>query len=139
MTVEGPYGCFTFDDECPVQIWIGGGIGITPFIGAMQARARQGGTADKAIHLFHTTAEVDETALARIRADAEAAGVRLHLMIDARDGRLTGDRIRAAVPDWRAASIWFCGPEGFGQAIRKDMEAHGVPVTRFHQELFQMR
>ncbi|MCL7466815.1 ferric reductase-like transmembrane domain-containing protein [Phaeovulum sp. NW3] len=139
VTVEGPYGCFTFADDCPVQIWIGGGIGITPFLGAMQARARQGGVADKAIHLFHTTAEVDETALARIRADAQAADVHLHLMIDARDGRLTGDRIRAAVPDWRTASLWFCGPEGFGHAIRKDMAAHGMPVTRFHQELFQMR
>lgn len=140
VTVEGPYGCFTFDDDCPVQIWIGGGIGITPFIGAMKALARQGGATDKIIHLFHTTAEVDQVALARIRTDAEAAGVTLHLMIDARDGWLTGDRIRAAVPDWRAASIWFCGPEGFGAAIRKDMAAHGMPVARrFHQELFQMR
>ena len=139
VTVEGPYGCFTFDDDCPAQIWIGGGIGITPFIGAMQERVRQGGRTDKVIHLFHTTAEVDEAALERLRADAKAAGVTFHLLIDARDGLLTGERIRAAVPDWRAASIWFCGPEGFGHAIRKDMTAHGVPVTRFHQELFQMR
>jgi predicted ferric reductase len=140
VTVEGPYGRFTFDDDCPVQIWIGGGIGITPFIGAMEAFARSRGAKTKSIHLFHTTAEVDELALTRIRADAEAAGVILHLMIDAQDGQLTGDRIRAAVPDWREASIWFCGPEGFGAAIRADMAAHGVPVVqRFHQELFQMR
>ena len=32
VTVEGPYGCFTFDDTPPRQIWVGGGIGITPFI-----------------------------------------------------------------------------------------------------------
>ncbi|WP_101339529.1 ferric reductase-like transmembrane domain-containing protein [Cereibacter azotoformans] len=139
VTVEGPYGCFTFQDDCPVQIWIGGGIGITPFIGAMQARAQQGWGRDKVIHLFHTTAEVDENALSRIRDDAAAAGVTLHLMIDSRDGRLTGDRIRAAVPDWREASLWFCGPEAFGQAIRKDMLAHGLRAKRFHQELFRMR
>jgi predicted ferric reductase len=139
VTVEGPYGCFTFDDDRPVQIWIGGGIGITPFIGAMQARARQGWGGDKRIHLFHSTAEIDENAFSRLRADAAAAGVTLHLMIDARDGRLTGDRIRAAVPEWREASIWFCGPEGFGHALRKDMAAHGLPVARFHQELFRMR
>jgi len=140
VTVEGPYGRFTFDDDCPVQIWIGGGIGITPFIGAMKARAAAGGTGDKTIHLFHTTAEVDDEALARVRADADAAGVTLHLLIDARDGLLTSARIREAVPDWRQASIWFCGPEGFGAALRKDMAAHGLPVARrFHQELFQMR
>lgn len=140
VTVEGPYGCFTFYDDCPVQIWIGGGIGITPFIGAMEALALQGGATTKSIHFFHTTAEVDEMALARLRADADAAGIILHLMIDADDGQLTGDRIRAAVQDWHKASIWFCGPEAFGAAIRTDMAAHGVPVgQRFHQELFQMR
>lgn len=30
VKIEGPYGCFTFDDHYPEQIWIGGGIGITP-------------------------------------------------------------------------------------------------------------
>ena len=139
VVVEGPYGCFTFKDDCPVQIWIGGGIGITPFIGAMEARARQGWGADKQVHLFHATAEIDDIALDKIRAAAAEAGVTLHLAISPRDGLLTGDQIRTAVPDWRKASIWFCGPEGFGQAIRQDMVAQGWPAARFHQELFQMR
>ncbi len=139
VTVEGPYGCFTFEDDRPVQIWIGGGIGITPFIGAMQARAEQGRDADKVIHLFHSTTEVDENALDRIRADAAAAGVTLHLVIASRDGHLTGEKIRATVPDWREASIWFCGPEEFGHAVRKDLVTHGIPPTRLYQELCQMR
>ncbi len=139
VVVEGPYGCFTFEDDCPVHIWIGGGIGITPFIGAMEARARQGWGGGKQVHLFHTTTEIDESALNKIRAAASEAGVTLHLAISPRDGRLTCDQIRAAVPAWRDASIWFCGPEGFGKAIRQDMVAQGLPAARFHQELFQMR
>lgn len=92
------------------------------------------------IDLFHSTADYDETALEKLRADAEAAGVRLHVLVDARDGRLSADRIRAAVPDWREAGIWFCGPTGFGAALRKDFAAAGLPVAeRFHQELFAMR
>jgi predicted ferric reductase len=54
----------------------------------------------------------------------------LHVLVDARDGRLNGDRIRAAVPDWASASLWFCSPPAFGRALRAD---------RFHQELFEMR
>ncbi|MCW0203854.1 MAG: hypothetical protein OJI74_18470 [Rhodanobacter thiooxydans] len=34
VRVEGPYGCFTFDDGRVHQIWIGGGIGVTPSSGA---------------------------------------------------------------------------------------------------------
>jgi predicted ferric reductase len=144
VTLEGPYGCFTFDDDCAHQIWIGGGIGITPFIGRMQylaaRRAGGEGASVQSIDLFHTTAEVDEEALRKITADAQLAGVQLHVLIDSRDGRLTGERIRAQVSHWREASIWFCGPAGFGQALRRDFAAQGLAVERrFHQELFAMR
>lgn len=42
VTVKGPYGCFTFTDEQPVQNWIGAGGGITPFIARMQQLAQGG-------------------------------------------------------------------------------------------------
>lgn len=144
VRVEGPYGCFTFDDDCRSQIWIGGGIGITPFIARMKHMALRGEAPDwpqgQVADLFHTTSDVDEVALAKLAEDARAAQVQLHLLIDARDGRLTGARIREAVPDWREASIWFCGPAGFGAALRADFATEGFPVDkRFHQELFDMR
>lgn len=145
VTVEGPYGCFTFEDDRPRQIWIGGGIGVTPFIARMKqlANDRQfysGRPHSQAIDLFHTTAEWSDEAIAKLTADAEAAGVRLHVLHDSRDGLLTGERIRAAVPDWEQASIWFCGPTGFGVALRNDFVGHGLPSAKhFHQELFAMR
>lgn len=137
VTVEGPYGCFDFEDAQPRQIWVGAGIGITPFIARLKQRAV---TSDaRTIDLFHPTGEFDQEAIDRLTADAEAAGVRLHLLVGRKDGRLNGERIRAAVPEWRSASIWFCGPPGFGQSLRDDFLAHGLPPERFHQELFQMR
>jgi len=149
VTVEGPYGCFTFDDDRSRQIWVGGGIGITPFVARMKHLAQARATAQAAgpgagprqeVDLFHTTAEYDAQAIGKLTADAEAAGIRLHLLLDARDGRLTGDRIRELVPGWRDASLWFCGPGGFGAALRQDFAAEGFPVeARFHQEMFAMR
>lgn len=144
VRVEGPYGCFTFDDDRPRQIWIGGGIGITPFVARMKHMVLKGDAPDwpegQLIDLFHATSDVDETALAKLAADAEAAKVRLDVLVSPRDGFLTGEKIREAVPDWREASIWFCGPAGFGAALRKDFAAHGFPVEEhFHQELFDMR
>ncbi len=137
VTVEGPYGHFDFDDAQPTQIWIGAGIGITPFI----ARLKQLAAAPEArsIHLFHPTAAIEQEAADRLVASAKAAGARLHLLVGDKDGRLDGERIRAAVPEWRSASIWFCGPPAFGQSLREDFVAHGVSPKHFHQELFQMR
>lgn len=137
VMVEGPYGCFDFDDEQPRQIWIGAGIGITPFIARLKQRAVK---ADgKAIDLFHPTAEFEQAAIDRLTADAAAAGVRLHVLVSPRDGVFDGERIRALVPEWRSASLWFCGPPKYGQALRKDFLGQGLASRHFHQELFQMR
>ncbi|MEP1906299.1 MAG: ferric reductase, partial [Nitratireductor sp.] len=65
--------------------------------------------------------------------------VRLHLLVDGKDGRLSAERIKQAVPEWEEAGIWFCGPAGFGLALRKDLLASGLSPDAFHQELFQLR
>ena len=141
VTIEGPYGCFTFEDNRPRQIWIGGGIGITPFIARLQHLvAHKHHAQGQKVHLFHATTEIDQQALDSLSADAREAGVELHLSIDAHHGRLTPERLRASVPDWREASFWFCGPAGLGEALKRDLAALGFPVNeRFHQELFSMR
>lgn len=145
LRVEGPYGCFTFDDGCARQIWVGAGIGITPFISRLDYMRQQAASGQpiwprgQDINLFHSTADIDQDALARLVEDARAADVRLQI-IDGKQGRLTGQRIRDEVPGWREASIWFCGPVGFADALRRDFAAQGFPVEqRFHHELFQMR
>ncbi len=137
VKIEGPYGRFNFQGEQPRQIWVGGGIGITPFIARLKALAQ---TPDgKAIDLFHSTAVYDAEAIGLLERDAQAANVPLHVLWDERDGRLNAERICQTVPDWRDADVWFCGPAGFGQALKRDLMAMGLPEARFHQELFALR
>jgi len=97
VVVEGPYGCFTFNDQQPRQIWIGAGIGITPFIARMKQLVRS--PSSQEIVLFHPTTEFEQVAIDKLTADAKAASVRLHVLVDAKDGLLDADRIRAAVPE----------------------------------------
>ena len=135
--LEGPHGRFAFDDEKPHQIWIGAGICITPFVAKMHERAM---TAEKTVvDLFHTTADVSEAALAKMRQDAAQADVRLHVTVSSKDRKLDGEKIRALTPDWKDASVWFCGPAGFGGSLRRDFTAAGLHPGDFHQELFHMR
>ncbi len=135
--IEGPYGQFTFQGTKRRQIWVGAGIGITPFVARMKtlATAPDG----KQIDLFHTTAVLDPRAMAKMQVDAAAAGVRLHVLHDPRDGRLDAARVCAAVPQWRDADVWFCGPPAFGQSLKAALVAQGLPTADFHQELFEMR
>jgi predicted ferric reductase len=137
VKVEGPYGRFAFGGSQPRQIWVAGGIGITPFIARLQALAS---TPDgKSIDLFYSTSAPDEGFISRLTLRAEQAHVRLHVIVASRDGRLTAERICRQVPDWQSASLWFCGPAGFGQSLRQDFVARGLSPDEFHQELFDMR
>ena len=137
VVIEGPYGCFTFDNPQPHQIWVGAGIGITPFIARMKELAHIPG--QKNIDLFHSTTEVESAVIDKLKADAHAAGVRLHVLVDKIDGLLDGVRIRRVATNWEASSVWFCGPPGFGRSLRRDFVKTGLSPDNFHQELFEMR
>lgn len=137
ITLEGPYGGFDFKDKQQRQIWIGAGIGITPFIAQMKQLAKS--PDGKTIDLFHPTREINQAVKDKLITDTHASKVKLYLMIDNEYGRLTAERIQASVPDWRIASIWFCGPAEFGKSLRKDFIKQGFSADQFHQELFELR
>jgi predicted ferric reductase len=144
VIVEGPYGRFNFECEQARQIWVGAGIGITPFLARLEALAEERGTAateeDKtSVDLFHPVSECSPEMEQKLERAAEAAGVRLHLVRSPRDGILTGERIRSLVSDWKNASLWFCGPAAFGKSLRADFAKEGASMRNFHQELFAMR
>ena len=137
VTIEGPYGQFTFAGRRQRQIWISAGIGISPFLSRMQQLVAW--PDDKKVDLFHATAVRDDQPIAQLRELASAANVRLHVWISAEEGRLTAAQIRNDRPDWHDADIWFCGPVEFGRDLRKDLVAHGLDPQDFHQELFHLR
>jgi predicted ferric reductase len=145
VKVEGPYGCFDFAASQPRQVWVAGGIGIAPFIARMEAlagpaqEAVAGAVADRPVDLFYSTRMPDQNFLALLRQLAQRAGVKLHVLVDPRDGVLSAERLFAGVPDWRSASVWFCGPVAFGTSLRKALAAGGGAADDFHQELFDLR
>lgn len=137
VIVEGPYGRFNFKGSKPRQIWIAGGIGITPFIARMLALVEH--LEAKPVDLFYSTSSPDEGFIVSVRKLSESANVRLHVVVPARDGRLNAERIRNLIPEWKSAAFWFCGPAGFGRSLQHDLKSEGLTPNDFHQELFDMR
>jgi predicted ferric reductase len=136
-TVEGPYGCFDFISDKPRQIWVAGGIGITPFIARLEALQNRKDHAP--VDLFFSTNAPDESFIASLQHLAEHARVRLHTLVTRRDGFLDAEQVCRAVPEWKDADVWFCGPAAFGQGLRRALVARGLCNDDFHQELFSMR
>jgi len=137
VKIEGPYGRFEFEPHDAEQIWIAGGVGLTPFLARLQAMAEapQANTTHFYLCVRHAETEVVQT----IRQLCAKAGVKLSTIVSGKDKPLTGEQVRQDNPDWQNSHVWFCGPGGLGQAVRDDLVGHGLSAARFHQELFNMR
>lgn len=134
VRVEGAYGAFTFQDNAP-QIWVAGGVGITPFMARLQTLAKQGG-AKQETHLFYSFRQADDVFLNELTNLANQAKVALHLMPSVQ-GRLDGAKVAQTVAQ-KQASIWFCGGNAFAKTLKADLRKQGF-LGHWHQELFEMR
>lgn len=134
LSLEGPYGQFNFSGQGRQQIWISGGIGITPFIARMQALASQ--TDGCKVDLFHCTNQMTPEILRRLESDASHAGVNLHVF---KGRRFEVADLLSRVREWKRADVWFCGPAKFGDSFHDSLTRLGMPAKQFHRELFEMR
>lgn len=133
--IEGAYGCLDFADENP-QIWVAGGIGITPFLARMDALIKQGGRKEN-IYFFCSFKFYQDLYPLDLKQRCVEAGVVLHLAFSHEEGgeRWSAQKIQAACPNVvQRASVWFCGPDRFGKAIRENLQS-----VSFHGELFRFR
>ncbi len=137
VRVEGPYGRFNLNrrNRKAHQIWIAGGIGVTPFLAwleSLQAQSEQ----TPAAELHYCTRDQDGDAFVpRLQAlCATLPGVQLHIHGARQGNTLTA----AALQGTRKTEIWFCGPGGMANSLREGLRALGAR-PRFHQEAFEMR
>lgn len=139
ITIEGPYGEFQFQGPGRRQIWIAGGIGITPFLARLEYLANRGGSAQP-IDLWYATRS-DNARLFPDRLDelCQRSGVTCRHLDSTRKEYLTAAMLYQQEGDLTEASIWFCGPTNFADCLLRDLPAHGFDLRHFHYERFTMR
>ena len=138
--IDGPYGKFYFsDDKSPQQIWIGAGIGITPFLARLDELASSKKVNKGQINFVYVIQTISDSEKQKLVELAQSAGVRLKIWRTPEEGRFNGSLLRQLFVNWEQSSIWFCGPMTFGETLEDDMVKNGFDRARFHRELFQMR
>lgn len=137
VRVEGPYGCFDFRGEKP-QVWIAGGVGVTPFLAGLEALGQAPAT-PVSLHYCSRNLARDPFAAQLQTLAAGLPGVRLQLHETDRDGPLTVEKLLQQEPQLAGSDIWFCGPSGFARTLKTGLKARGLGQVPFHQEAFEMR
>lgn len=136
--VEGPYGSFWRDGaDATRQVWIAGGIGITPFL----SMARSLRDDRHAIDLYYCTMDKETAVLIDELYEVAELHPTLRVIPVPYDsmGFLTADDVRAASGDMTDAHVFLCGPREMIDALVTQLEALGVPPERLHHEDFRLR
>lgn len=138
-TVEGSYGLLDYRTGGRQQLWIAGGIGVTPFLSWLRDLD---GEPDHSIDFFHTVrAPEDALFWDEIRALTRQHGrIRAHLNISSRDGPLTVARVAAACRrPLRDHDAYLCGPAPMIRAFQRGLRRAGVRSAAIHFEEFSFR
>lgn len=138
VRVTGPYGAFFPETSDAPELWIAGGIGITPFL----SRARHLAATGEAVDILLIFGVQDEArALYReewYRLAKEIPGFRFHFHYFYINGVLDEAFIREHCPDCAERHVYVCGPRPLLKVARNVVTSLGVPGSRFHSEEFNL-
>lgn len=139
MSVEAGYGGFDCRGGESTQVWLAGGIGITPFL--TFADSLSADNKRKIVLIYCVGKEEEIVGLARLRAAEERSeNFHLHLHISEADGRMDAAKI-VDIPDFKmsSAGLWFCGPAPMREGILKSLKEMGETPRSVYFEEFEFR
>lgn len=137
VRIEGPYGDFIFNDDFAPQLWVAGGVGVTPFVARLEDLAQKG-VKDANVDFFCSLRNDKAHFIKEMRELSQKTGVRLHLWLsEVEKSSLKLESISAAFkPD---SNVYFCGPFQWGESLFQHLKGKGLADKNFHRERFEFR
>jgi predicted ferric reductase len=144
--LDGPYGAFTIDyHAAPGYVFIGGGVGITPFMSMLQTLADRND--QRPIWMFYGSRNWETTTF---REQIEEMQERLNMKVifvleEAHDGwegetgYLTSQLFARELPVNRHELEYFvCGPNIMMEVVEASLTELGIPAEQIQSERFDL-
>lgn len=139
VSVEGPYGRFNTSDKSTNQIWIAGGIGITPFLGMLEDIWN--GTRKVSVDLYYSV-RTDSDFISHDFISTIASKIKSFKFIpwnSTDKGYLTAEKIEKISGNLKGKVFFICGPSRFKESLIRDLVKRGVDKSSIHEEAFDFR
>lgn len=139
MAVEGPYGAFFPTEEIgEPELWIAGGIGITPFLGRIRHIIASESPVD-AMLIFCVQDESRALFLDELVASsAREPGLRLQMHYFYQQGPLGREFVETVCPDAASRTVHACGPMPLLSIVHSLSRQIGIPHSRIVTEEFDL-
>jgi predicted ferric reductase/mono/diheme cytochrome c family protein len=134
--VEGPFGSFSNEGlPQPRQLWIAGGIGVTPFLSMARSLSDGDGIP---VHFYYCVERLEEAHfLDEFRAIASRRdGFEITVVPRDTDGFLSAERLAAENPGLAESDVLICGPPVMIVSLREQLIPRGLPERQIHAEEF---
>ena len=136
--MAGPFGGFDYRTGGPRQLWIAGGIGVTPFMSWIRSLDA---SFDRDVDFYYSVSHKSDALFAE---EVAAAGerhptFRPHIVVTEGQSLLTAEGMLGS--KGRDLSVWvyMCGPPPMTAALAKGFRRLGVPSGRIRWEQFDVR
>ncbi|MCA9381549.1 hypothetical protein KC678_04750, partial [Candidatus Dojkabacteria bacterium] len=141
VKVTGPYGHFTTDNfrESKKQVWIGGGIGITPFLSKIRSELTQKSCED--IYLIYSERNKENASFMHEITKLDDIETHLKSIIHFSDeqGFLSADQISEWVCGFEDTIFLMCGPKPMTESISKQLISKGIKPDDIVFEFFDFK
>lgn len=137
VKVDGAYGrLHAQKDPTKPQVWIAGGVGITPFLSWVKSAQLP----HQPVHLFYVGKGKMYLQLAeKLTCLVSDKNITLHINDDL-DGRLNAKIITDLIQSPIENSQFFaCGPKNMVKEIREQLLSYGMSPSQWHSENLSMR
>jgi predicted ferric reductase len=137
VNVEGPYGRFNYEKGGEEQIWVAGGIGITPFIG-MSEEIANNPQLGKKVELYYTVkCPKDLIYLNKFKElESRSNNFRVIPWISDEKGFIRLENIGSMSKNLSNKEFFICGPQTLKDCITNDLINLGISKDKIHQEEF---
>lgn len=142
VTVEGPYGRFNFKPKNTTaeQIWIAGGIGVTPFLAKLEELKNKPGQLP--LTQMHYSCRDSATDPFVKRLQEACIGlplIQLHIHDSNKGKKLTTEQLLTQHSTKGMMEVWFCGPTGWARILESELREILQGALFFHKEAFELR
>ena len=135
--IYAPYGNFKRIPNAEREIWIGAGVGISPFI-SWQTDKTNGHFERVTLIYCFDPARVFPS-VERMQEMTDQSGVNFVANPSGSNAMAETVRQIASEVDPKQIQISFCGPKGLLERVQELMKENGIPAKNIHYEFFDFR
>ena len=136
VSIEGPFGKFSFNQaNSKRQIWIAGGIGITPFLSMARSIKKENGYD---VDLYYCVRDKNEAVYLEELLSLKDSGVNIIPHYSNEQGFINADIINQKSGGVIDKSIFICSPVNMIKSLKRQFLSKGVSGSSIYSEEFSL-